>query len=310
MTDQTLIERYIDHLRHVRSYAARTVKVHARIGRNWSAFLREQRNRTLTDALPDDLLAWIVHRESTGVKDSTIAKDLCVFRTLHAYLHTSSLASRNPAASLPEYVCSPPPEKQVLTVEECLQILDAFDVDNPLELRNYVIVALFWSTGLRNSELCALCWGDIDLDEACLIVRKGKGGKQRQVFLNDRVCGDLHRYRQRVCCPADTDSDPVFFAFSVNAPNAEEFKHLSVSHVANMIQLHARDTVGLEKPVNPLILRHTFATHMMEAGVDISDIKEIMGHDKETETTVYLHVTMTAAKRFLNDHLANPLKYS
>ena len=49
---------------------------------------------------------------------------------------------------------------------------------------------------------------------------------------------------------------------------------------------------------------------MMEAGVDISDIKEIMGHDEETETTVYLHVTMAAAKRFLNDHIANPLKYT
>jgi len=308
MTDQILIDRYVEHLKHVCSYAARTVKAHRRICRNWSAFLHEQRSRTLADAFPDDLLAWIAHRESTGVKDSTTAKDLCVFRTLHAYLHSSRLVHRNPAASLPEYVCSAPAEKQVLTVEECLRILDAFDTDLPLGLRDYVIVALFWSTGLRNSELCALSWRDIDLDEAYLIVRKGKGGKQRQVFLNDRVCGDLRRYREELCAD-DGPERPVFFAFYPNAPDAEDFKRLSTNRVNEIIRLQARDVVGLAKPVNPLTFRHTFATHMMEAGVDINDIKEIMGHDDETETSVYLHVTMAAAKRFLNDHLANPHKY-
>jgi site-specific recombinase XerD len=214
---------------------------------------------------------------------------------------------RNVAASLPEYLCHPAPEVQPLSVDECFDILESFDTKAPLDLRNYIIVAMLWSTGLRNSELCALRWGDIDLNDAHLMVREGKGGKQRQVFLNDRLCDDLRAYRQQLC-PNDGPAEPVFFAFTVNAPQAEEFKPLSTRQVNAVVRDQARK-VGITKRVNPLVFRHTFATHMLEAGVDIDDIKEIMGHDDATETTVYLHVTMDTAKRFLNDHVANPWKY-
>ena len=307
MNDLTLIERYTEHLTHVCSYASGTVSVHHRVCRNWSAFLGQERGRTLADAFPEDLLAWIAQREATGVKDSTIAADLCVFRTLHRYLHSSGLAGHNPAASLPEYVCNPPAETQVLTVHECFRILESFNTQAPLDLRNYTIVALLWSTGLRNSELCALRWGDIDLSDAHLIVRKGKGGKQRQIFLNDRLCDDLRRYRQELC-PDDGPGEPLFYAFTVNAPEAEDFRPLSTRQVNAVVREQARK-VGITKRVNPLVFRHTFATHMLEAGVDIEDIKEMLGHDDATETTVYLHVTMAAAKGFLNDHIAKPHKY-
>jgi len=308
MSDDQLLRRYLDHLTEVCNYARNTVRAHRRISATWAAFLRTQRGHGIERASAEDLLAWIEHREVASVKGSTIAKELCVFRTLYGYLQRSALVFGNPAASLPEYICNPPAEKLVLSVEECFAMLRAFDTDSPLGLRNYLIVALLWSTGLRNSELCALNWGDIDLDEAVLVVRKGKGGKQRQIFLNDRVCGDLKRYRRELC-PHDGPARPVFYALSVNAPDAEDFKRLSTHRVDDIVRLHARDVVGLDKPVNPLTFRHTFATHMLEAGVDIADIKEIMGHEQQTETCVYLHVTMEAAKRFLNDHLANPSKY-
>ena len=265
MTSEPLIDAYAGYLTHVCSYAVRTVTAHRRICRTWAEFLRRQRRPTLTDAVPEDLLFWIEKRESDGVRDSTIAKELCVFRALYAYLNSQAHMHRNPAASLPEYVCHPAPEAQPLTVDECFRILDSFDAEAPLDLRNYVMVALLWSTGLRNSELCALRWGDIDLDDAHLIVRKGKGGKQRQVFLNDRLCDDLRHYRQELC-PHDGPAEPLFFAFTVNAPEAEEFKPLSTNQVNSMVREHARK-VGISKRVNPLVFRHTFATHMLEAGV-------------------------------------------
>jgi len=168
MSDDQLLRRYLDHLTEVCNYARNTVRAHRRISATWAAFLRTQRGHGIERASAEDLLAWIEHREVASVKGSTIAKELCVFRTLYGYLQRSALVFGNPAASLPEYICNPPAEKLVLSVEECFAMLRAFDTDSPLGLRNYLVVALLWSTGLRNSELCALNWRDIDLDEARL----------------------------------------------------------------------------------------------------------------------------------------------
>lgn len=164
-----------------------------------------------------------------------------------------------------------------------------------------MIIALLWSTGLRNRELCTLTWQDIDLDDGALLVRQGKGGKQRQIFLNDRIHADLKAYQKSL---GGVDHEPVFCSTKPGkkAP-------LSSSRLVEITRECAQKA-GVTKPVNPMTFRHTFATHMFEAGADVEDIKEIMGHSEVTETTVYIHVSLDAAKQILNDHIANPLKYT
>lgn len=301
------LAEYLDHLQGMCGYAADTLALHERIGRIWETFLKENRGQGAFLAQPADLLAYIEQRQSFGgVNNTTLGMELCILRTFYAYLHDYGKIFFNPAASLPELICRPPAEKEFLSVDECFRLLEAFDAEDPLALRNYTIIAVLWSTGLRNNELCSLNWRDLDLEEKTLRVLKGKGGKQRQIFLNDRVCEDLRQYRLRL---GGNATDPVFYAFSVNAPGVKEHIRVSTSRLDDMVRLHARK-VGLSKPVNPLTFRHTFATHMFEAGVDIQDIKEMLGHDLETETTIYVHVTIDAAKRLLNEHLANPSKYA
>jgi len=167
------------------------------------------------------------------------------------------------------------------------------------------MVALLWSTGLRNGELCTLEWRDINIEEGTLLVRKGKGGKQRQLFLNDRIWQDLIRYRHKI---GGNECSPVFYAFSQNASSRKKHARLSQSRLVEIIREHSH-AVGLKKGINPLTFRHTFATHMYEAGVSMEDIKEMLGHDDETETTIYVHISIDTAKGFLNDHIANPAKY-
>lgn len=307
MSKTDVMAEYLDWLKGMCGYAAGTLALHQRIGRIWNMFLKEKQGKGIFLAQPADILAYIEHRQSSGgVNNTTLSMELCVLRTFYAYLHDYGKIFFNPAASIPVLICRPAAEKEYLSVDECFQMLDAFDTKDPLALRNYTIIAVLWSTGLRNNELCSLNWRDLDLEEKTLRVLKGKGGKQRQIFLNDRVCEDLRKYRLRLEGKA---ADPVFYSFSVNAPGAKKHVRISTSRLDDMIRLHAQK-VGLSKPVNPLTFRHTFATHMFEAGVDIQDIKEMLGHDLETETTVYVHVTIDAAKRLLNDHLANPSKYA
>lgn len=307
MSRADAVQEYLDWLQGMCGYAAGTLKLHQRIGLIWQAFLKEKQGKGMFLAQPADILAYIEHRQSPGgVNNTSLSMELCVLRTFYAYLYDYGKMFWNPAASLPELICRPPAEKEFLSIDECFRMLEAFDTKDPLALRDYTIIALLWSTGLRNNELCSLNWRDLDLQEKTLRVLKGKGGKQRQIFLNDRVCEDLRQYRQRIGGKA---ADPVFFSFSVNAPGAKKHSRLSTTRIDDMIRLHARK-VGLSKAVSPLTFRHTFATHMFEAGVDIQDIKEMLGHDLETETTVYVHVTIDAAKRLLNEHLANPSRYS
>lgn len=166
-------------------------------------------------------------------------------------------------------------------------------------MRNYVLAVLLWSTGLRNSELCNLNWQDLDLEEGSLLVRKGKGGKQRQVYFNERLRKLLVSYKKQM---NGIEHEPVFCAFSQNATLKGKHGRLSQSAMGEMIRKNGKKA-GLKKQVNPLIFRHCFATHMYEAGVKIADIKEMLGHDDETETTIYVHVSVATVKRFLQEQV-------
>jgi len=306
MSDNSLISEYLEYLEHMCGFGVRTLKRHRRVCGVWENFLNRRQNKHILEAIPADLLAFIQFRQETGrLNHATLSGELCVLRTLYAYLFDFQKMPSNPAAALPELICEPPAEKEWLTVNECFRLLKAFDLSDPIQLRNYTMVALLWATGLRSGELCALEWRDIDLKEGKLLVRKGKGGKQRQLFLNDRILQDLIRYRLKA---GGNERSPVFYAFSQNASSRKKHARLSQSRLVEIIREHSR-TVGLKKAINPLTFRHTFATHMYEAGVRMEDIKEMLGHDDETETTIYVHISIEAARRFLNDHIANPQKY-
>jgi len=163
------------------------------------------------------------------------------------------------------------------------------------------MAALLWSTGLRNSELCSLDWRDINLEEGTLLVRKGKGGKQRLLHLNDRIRQDMTNFRAK----AEGDEySPVFYALSKNQFSEKKHARLNQRTVVGILRKHGKE-VGLTKRVHPMAMRHTFATHMYEAGVCMADIKEMLGHDDETETTIYVHVNVDTIKRFLRQHSGN-----
>lgn len=301
MTDANLIDDFIQSRKTMNGDRSLTNTRRQRICRCWQVFLEQKRERTISNAMAEDLLAFVADRQKDGVKDTTIRGDLCVIRTFYEYLLSLGKVLWSPAVSLPQMICAPPAEKTYLTVDECLSILSSLDTKEAVAMRNYVIVALLWSTGLRNRELCALIWQDVDLEDGSLLVREGKGGKQRRLFLNDHVVSDLKTYRKRLGAAAQ---DPVFCSSKpgTKAP-------ISSSRLVQVCKQCAREA-GINRPVNPLTFRHTFATHMFEAGVDLEDLKEMMGHCHVTETTVYVHISLDAAKQILNDHISNPRKYS
>jgi integrase/recombinase XerD len=296
MSDRHLIDEYIPWLERIRSLTETSV-AHARnVLRSWADFLDERGETTLRMAKIESVLAYVEKRHSIDrVKDVTVSDSLCILRTFYNYL-TCFGGSSNPTACLPEFVCRKTYVGDYLSVDETFSMLDSCDMKEPHGLRNYCILAFLWSTGLRTAEFLALQWRDIDLDEGTVLVRKGKGRKQRRLFLNDRLCDDMRRYRARIL------GGEKHHVFCSAAPSSRADGAMDRHELSAVIKTAAAKA-GLNRRVTPLTLRHTFATHMYEAGVGIRDIQEMMGHSQLTETTVYVHVTVNAAKRLLNEHV-------
>lgn len=302
MNKESITAEYLDYLERICGCALRTVRKHKRVCARWKDFLIKRERESVLDAKPSDLLEFIHFRQSSGkVKNTSIQGELCVLRSFYAYLFDFQKISSNPAAALPKLISEPPAEKAYLTVDECFRLLNIFDITDPIDLRSYTIIALLWSTGLRNSELCALNWTDINLSEGTLLVRKGKGGKQRQLFLHDRILQDLILYRHKMKV---NEAESVFYTFSKNASRKKKHAPLSETRLVEIIHEQSK-AARISKRINPLTFRHTFATHMYNAGVKIEDIKEMLGHDDETETTIYIHMSIERVRGFLTDHSAH-----
>jgi site-specific recombinase XerD len=296
MKDRVVIDEFIEWLRTIRSLTEVTVAHNRSVCRAWAAFLEQRGEHSIRNATAESVLAYVEKRSSVDrVKDVTVSDDLCILRTLYNYLVCFG-GSTNPTACLPEFVCKKDYEGDYLTAPEMFAMLDSCDMRTPQGVRDYCIIAFLWSTGLRTGEFLELAWDDIDLEEGTVLVRKGKGRKQRSLFLNDRLCDDLRRYRKNIL------SGGRHAAFCSAAPSARTDCGMSRYELSTVIGT-AAGLAGIGRKVTPLTLRHTFATHMYEAGVPVRDIQEMMGHAAMTETTVYIHVTVNAAKKLLTDHL-------
>ncbi len=302
MSTKNILAKYIEYLKNIRGFEERTIKQHQRICRLWFIFMSENIEQSVLNANPLDILEYIELQQQSGrVNNTSLSGEICVIRTFYTWLFDTGKVHFNPAASIPELICEPPAEKEYLTIEECFRLLDTFDTSRFQGLRNYTMTALLWSTGIRNSELCGLNWRDIDFDEGTLLVRKGKGGKQRLLFLNDRIRKDMIEFRKKAI---GDEYSPVFYALSKNQFSVQKHARINQNTVVGLIRKYA-DEAELPKRVHPMALRHTFATHMYQAGVCMRDIKEMLGHDDETETTIYVHVNVDTVKRFLKQHIGN-----
>jgi integrase/recombinase XerD len=306
MNSSNLIESYIEYIRKLRNYSRTTLSTCNVVCRRWAEFLEDRGISDVKSARSEHVLAWIDKRmKKDGVCDRTIESELCTLRTFHEYLIHFHGPSSNPCGCLPEFICKPSLEQDYVSVDEIFLMLETFDTSNIFNFRSYVIIALLWSTGLRNTELRSLQWQDVDLEEATLFVKKGKGNIQRQLFLNDRILADLKEYRRQILAGPQT---PVFCTYPNSKRSGVCDLSLSNKQLLDILKNAARQ-VGIKRRVTAQMLRHSFATHMYEAGVSVDDIGQMMGHAHRTETTRYIHVSVAAAQRLLNDHVFHNLHY-
>ncbi|OQY13184.1 MAG: hypothetical protein B6I31_01645 [Desulfobacteraceae bacterium 4572_19] len=222
-----------------------------------------------------------------GKKKSSIARRISALRSFFDYLVRSGVILENPTA----FIILPKLDKTIptfLSVDEIFRLLDGIKTDTLLGLRNRAIFELFYSTGIRVSELAGLDVKNIDVKERTICVL-GKGGKERIVPVGRRVVNIIREYRERVFrehgCKSVLKSldDPLFLNKNKTRLSARSIRRI-LSKIASQC--------GIAVPVSPHGLRHSFATHMLESGADLRSVQEFLGHKSLSTTQKYTHLAM------------------
>lgn len=278
-----MIEDYLIEL-EIRNYSRNTIKTYKSIVINFHNFLQLEKNLT-EDRVLRTFKKYITHlKRDKNVSQNyiylvtVVVKKFFEFGGIHLL---KEIQTPKRTKSLPKH----------LNEQEVENLINAFDKKaegelskcaEVINLRNKVILALLYSSGLRVSELVYLHTDNVDLHERTIRIR-GKGEKDRIVLFDEGTKTLIEGYIEK-------KSDDSSFLFVNRSGN-----HLTPRYIQMMIKDHAK-AAGIKKKVTPHILRHSFATHLLKNGVDIRAIQQLLGHANLSTTQIYTSVDMQTLK--------------
>ena len=222
-----------------------------------------------------------LHRQN---KKTTIARKLSAIRSFFKFAVKRGFISENPA----EWVLTPKQDKTIpvyLSVDEMFRLLDSIQTETLLGLRNRAIFETLYSSGLRVSELAGMNYADVDF-EAAVVHVLGKGNKQRIIPIGQTALSAIKAYREQLKNQVDAEAVKSSALF-LNKYN----QRLTVRSIARILR-KLIDAVGLLTTVSPHAIRHSFATHMLDAGADLRVVQELLGHKRLSTTQKYTHVSI------------------
>jgi integrase/recombinase XerD len=275
-----MIDTYITYLRDVRRLSPNTIESYARDLAALAAFA-ERRHRAIEALDRRDLEAFARQVMSSGHSPRSAARAVATVRGFYRFLAADRHIAANPAGDLHAPRAWPALPKY-LDVGEVDRLLAQPDVSEPLGVRDKALLEVLYATGLRVSELLALRPGDLNLDGGYLTCI-GKGDKERMVPLGAEACQWVRRYLAE-SRPAlvRKRSPPWLF---VNARGG------ALSRVGFWKVLKAYGvSAGVSRELSPHVLRHSFATHLLERGADLRAIQIMLGHADLSTTQIYTHV--------------------
>ena len=271
------IEGYLDYQLKVRRLTPRSI-VDIRCTLRRAVLIMEQiRPGVLLWKLTlEDYLQWLNQKREAGYSTPSINKELSHLRGLLDYTWRSGRSDRNVLDGL---TLEDAPHQQVprsLSLEQARQLIEACPGGTRQERRDRLILLLLYGCGLRTSELCQLDLADVDVERSELVVRHGKGDRARRIPVPEAVWTVLLAYL--------TERKGRRGALVLTFDKKVRIRALDLCEVVSA----AGKRAGLEH-LTPKMLRHSFATHLMDRGVDLAVIASLMGHRSAHETGVYLH---------------------
>jgi integrase/recombinase XerC len=240
----------------------------------------------IINAEPENIREYLSYLYRQKVKKVTVNRKVSSLRAFYKYVLRTGKIKNNPA----EMIQTLKTEKYMptfLSVDEMFELLKERDESSVLSLRNRAILEIFYSSGLRLSELAGLDLIDLDFNQKLVKVR-GKGRKERIVPVGGPALKAVQEYLEKIGeIRKDTNGDILKKPLFLNA-RGERITTRSIARIVNEITSKS----GIGRKISPHALRHSFATHLLNAGADLRSIQELLGHESLSTTQKYTAVNI------------------
>jgi len=289
-----VFNRYLNYLKAERNFSPYTVRNYTTDLLDFFQFLKTKGVGSLREVDKHVLRDYLAHLADRKLVKASIARKMSAIRSFFGYLVREDIIDTNPAAS----ISSPKLEKRLpsfLTVAETVRLLTTPDLAKPEGLRDRALMELLYASGIRVSELVSLNLEQVNLETGEVRVW-GKGAKERIVLIGKPAAEALGTYisegRPRLTGKKATS------ALFLNRYG----ERIIARQVEKILEKYA-SIAGIGKRVHPHLLRHTFATHLLDGGADLRVVQELLGHADLSSTQIYTHVTKSRAKKvYLSAH--------
>lgn len=281
------INRFINYLAVDRKLAKNTLESYGRDLRQFQHYLTDHKNKKLEESNQAAILDYLNHLRQQGKAASTISRNIAAIKSFYQYLLRDSYLNVDPTEKLetPKFEKKLP---KILSVMEVEELLKQPGNKLPSDMRDKAMLELLYATGIRVSEIIGLNISDVNLDMG-YIKCHGKGSKERLVPLGSIAVKSVHEYinkgRPKI---VRTYEEAILF---VNHHGSQ----LTRQGFWKIIKKYAQKA-NITKEITPHILRHSFATHLLENGADLRSVQEMLGHADISTTQIYTQITKNPLK--------------
>jgi len=278
---EQLIQAYVRYLTAERNLSAYTLRNYGSDLSDFARYLEAEERIGPLEVDRQSFRRYLARLHEAGTATASVSRKVSTIHTFYRYLVREGQLERDPLLG----VGSPKRERRlpkILGKEQLTALIEAADSDEALGLRDRAILELMYAGGLRLAEVVSLDVAGIDLPEHLVRVR-GKGNKERMVVIGRPAAQALQRYLREGRPELAGAGETALF------PNRDG-KRLSGRSVQKIVRKHAL-MAGLDQRVFPHLLRHSFATHLLDGGAELRVVQELLGHASAGTTQIYTHVT-------------------
>jgi integrase/recombinase XerD len=286
-TAENHIREFLDYIVVERGLSRNTHLAYRRDLKRYARYL-EKKNVSMTEAAPEEITGFLLELLQDGLAVRSYARALITIRGFYKFLKRNKVLTESPCASVDMPRLSPG-LPDCLSVSEVDSLLQAPGPDTPIGLRDKAMLETLYATGVRVSELVSLGLDDVNLQKG-LLTAFGKGSKQRLVPMGESAMLWLKRYIEeaRPQFLKKRESRDLFLTMRGKAMTRQNFW---------VIIKKTALSAGVDvKKIKPHIIRHSFATHLLEGGADLRLVQAMLGHADISSTQIYTHITKQRLK--------------
>lgn len=277
--DKQLLSDFLAQLTIEKRASQYTVKSYKRDLNCLSTYCESKSISLWTDLKQTDIRSYIASRHRQGLSSTSLQRELSAIRSFFNFLLKNQLTDNNPG----QYIKAPKKTRKLprtLDVDQIKSLLEA-GTNSTIEIRDLAMFELFYSSGIRLSELAQLNLTDIDLTDKTLMVRSGKGGKSRMLPIGSKAVAAINTWLEHRI-KSITSTETALFISTRGTRLGQRSIELRLKQWCKK--------KGIAENIHPHMLRHSFATHLLESSQDLRAVQELLGHSNISTTQIYTHL--------------------